>query len=165
MGNILMQFHKDGKGLVTLLRGVQQLHSDATVSEAGLEDGEELSLLWVKKYYETTRLQEYDILSAVMDPYKDLMEGFYVQIPDTVACIEAGAFRGCRSLVEVVIPNSVTSIETSAFDGCSSLTEVVIPDSVTRFGSDAFQGCSSLSQMHRARSISWLLQPDPSGDP
>ena len=47
--DILMQFHQDGKGLATL-------HPDTTVSKAGLEDGEELSLLWSKKYSETARL-------------------------------------------------------------------------------------------------------------
>ena len=38
--DILMQFHQDGKGLVTLLRGMQRLQPDATVSETGLEDGD-----------------------------------------------------------------------------------------------------------------------------
>ena len=61
---------------------------DATVSEAGLEDGEELSLLWSKKYYETPRLKEDETRSNLLDQYKDLVGGIYVQIPDTVDRIE-----------------------------------------------------------------------------
>ena len=52
---------------MTLFRGVQLLHPDATISEAGLEDGEELSLLWSKKYYETARLRGFDMQSDRLD--------------------------------------------------------------------------------------------------
>ena len=145
--DILMQFHQEGKGLVTLLRGVQCLQPDATVSAAGLEDGEELSLLWSKKYYETARLGEHKVQSNLMDQYKDFMGGIYVQIPDTVDRIEHGAFRGCTSLTEVVIPDTIVSIGNHAFLGCRSLTQVVIPDSVTSIGYYAFGGCSSLTQV------------------
>ena len=117
--DILMQCHQNGKGLVTLLtllRGVQLLHPDATVSEAGLQDGEELSLLWSKKnYYETERLGEHDIQSNLLDQYKDPVGSIYVQIPETVDRIGDYAFRGCRSLSEVVIPDSVTRIGREAF--------------------------------------------------
>ena len=41
------------KGLVKLLRGMQPLQSKMTVG--GLEDGEELSLIWSKKYVEMAR--------------------------------------------------------------------------------------------------------------
>ena len=145
--DVMMRFHQDGKGFVTLLRGVQPLLPDATVCEAGLEDGEELSLLWSKKYYETATLEERDMRSAAMHQYKDLAGDIYVQIPETVDCIEFWAFRHCRSLREVVIPESVTSIGSAAFLGCTSLTQVVIPNSVTSIGANAFDDCSSLTQV------------------
>ena len=150
-----MKFHQDGTGLVTLLRGVQRLQHDATVREAGLEDGEELSMLWSKKYYEAATLGQDDMQSPVMDQYKDLVGRIYVQIPDTVDCIEDAAFHHCSSLTQVLIPDSITSIGSgafrdcshsigdSAFLNCSSLTQVVIPHSVTSIGDAAFCGCSS----------------------
>ena len=145
--DILIQFHQEGKGLVTLLRGVQRLQPNMTVSEAGLEDGEELSLLWSKNYYETARLGEHDVQSDSMDQYKDLLGGIYVQIPDTVDCIEHDAFRRCKRLTEVVIPDSITSIGDYAFCGCHGLTQVVIPNSVTSIGELAFGGCHRLTQV------------------
>ena len=145
--NILMQFHQDRKGLVTLLRGEELLQRDTTVSEAGLEDGEELSLLWLKKYYETATLEEHDMRSAVMDQYKDLVGRISVQIPETVDCTEGGAFKDCCSLSEVVIPDSVASIGDHAFCYCSGLTKVVIPGSVTTIEDGAFYRCSSLTQV------------------
>lgn len=38
-----------------------------------------------------------------------------ITIPDTVDCIEAGAFSRCRKLTQVIIPKSVTSINYGAF--------------------------------------------------
>ena len=168
--DILVRMHKKGKGLATLFRGVQRLQPETTVGEAGLEDGEELSLLWSKKYYETAWLREGHWQSAGMDQYKDLVGGIYVQIPEMVNHIEPKAFFNCGKLTEVVIPDSVTNIGEHAFDGCSGLTEVaiskslisigkfvfddcssltkvVIPNSVTSIGSAAFRDCSSLTQV------------------
>ena len=75
--DILIQFHQEGKGLVTLLRGKQRLHPDTTVRAAGLKDGEELSLLWSKTYYETATLGDIEDGSTVnvMDQYKDCERG------------------------------------------------------------------------------------------
>ena len=156
--HIMMQLHQDGKGLVTLLRGEQLLQPDTTVREAGLEDGEEVSLLWCKKYYETARLGEHAMGSNLLDQCKDLVGGIYVQIPDTADRVESYAFHGCSSLAEVVIPDTVTSIGEAAFCDCSNLTKVVIPNSVTRIGSYAFYGCSRLTQVVMPDSVTSIRE-------
>ncbi len=65
-------------------------------------------------------------------------------IPDSVASIGDGAFRGCSSLASITIPDGVTSIGYQAFIECSSLAEVyckaitpptaIIPDSSYGWG-------------------------------
>ena len=168
--DVLMQCHEEGKGFVTLLRGVQivqRLEPETTVGETGLEDGEELSLLFSKQYYETARGS--DMQADMIDQYKDVMGGIYVQIPEHVNRIEdsafegnnvaeiliksgvteigSRAFHGCKNLVRVVLPDSITSIGDQAFHGCSSLKEVVMPNSLTSIGFGAFRGCSSLTSV------------------
>ena len=167
---ILMQFHEEGKGRVTLIRGEENLQVDSTVRDVGLEDGEELYLVWSKKYLycETGRLATWQLLS--LDEYKDHTGGIYVQVPEEIEKIEtcafeenanlveilihdrvksigANAFRGCKRLKQMVIPDSVTSIGNQAFQDCSSLTQVVIPQSVDSIGNHLFHGCSSLSEV------------------
>ena len=87
--DIQRRCHEKGKGLVTLLRGVQGLEPRTTVGEAGLEDGEELSLLWSKKYYETARLDGTELReqSVILDQYIDLLGDIYVQIPQMLIAL------------------------------------------------------------------------------
>lgn len=49
-----------------------------------------------------------------------------VTIPNTVVCIEHGAFSNCHNLTSVFIPQSVREIGTSVFFNCSSLAEIII---------------------------------------
>ena len=46
--------------------------------------------------------------------------GFY-EIPDTVTCIDAGAFRNSANLTYIHVPYSVTQIGENAFEGCAAL--------------------------------------------
>ena len=68
-------------------------------------------------------------------------------IPDSVTCIDAGAFYECTSLESISIPDSVISIGDYAFNDCNSLTSVDIPDSVTCIGDSAFRYCSFLTSI------------------
>ena len=78
--------------------------------------------------------------------FRDKNTTSYV-IPDSVSCIEFGAFWKCYSLKRLVLPNSVTSIGESAFWHCFSLSSLVIPNSVTSVGKWAFEGCISLGSL------------------
>ena len=126
----------------TLLRGVTLLEPDMAVSEAGLEDGGVISLVWSDPFVEMARWT-----GQAMD------QDLYVRIPPGTTRIYDEAFRDCEALVKIVIPNSVTSIGDGAFDGCRSLTEVKIPNSVTSIGQRAFAHCSSLTQVKIPNSV------------
>ena len=78
--------------------------------------------------------------------FRDKNTTSYV-IPDSVSCIEFGAFWNCHSLKRLVLPDSVSSIGESAFEDCTSLSSLVIPEGVTSIGHCAFRGCYSLSNI------------------
>ena len=58
-----------------------------------------------------------------------------VSLPNSVECIDDGAFEGCTELKEIKIPNSVKTIGWLAFGSCS-IEELHIPESVTSIGLD-----------------------------
>ena len=144
MGEILQQCQEDGvqDRQATLIQGVTVLEPDMTVSEVGLEDGAQISLLWSNLFVEMARWTGEEI-------GKDL----YVRIPPGTTSIDPWAFNGCKALVKVVIPNSVTSIGAFAFYGCSSLIEINIPDSVKGLGGGVFHACHSLRQVEIPNSV------------
>lgn len=72
--------------------------------------------------------------------FRDKNTTSYV-IPDSVSCIEFGAFWKCYSLRSLVIPDSVSSIGYWAFWNCRSLTDIVIPDGVNSIGDRVFAYC------------------------
>ena len=79
-------------------------------------------------------------------------EGFWdndyleaVTIPDTVTCIDRGAFQGCRFLKSVYIPDSVTFIDEIAFACCDRLKSVSIPGGDIELGDECFDECPLLT--------------------
>ena len=139
-----------------LIRGVTRLEPKMTVSEAGLEEGDAISLVWFDPFVEMakwTRVQYQDLYVRI-PPHITHIDNFAfadctalvkLVIPESVITIGQKAFDGCSSLTQITIPNSVTSIEAGAFARCSSLKQVEIPDSVTNIGDRAFVNCSSLT--------------------
>ena len=85
--------------------------------------------------------------------FRDKNTTSYV-IPDSVSCIEFGAFWKCYSLRSLVIPDSVSSIGCWAFWNCRSLTDIVIPDGVNSIGDRVFSGCCSLKSLVIPDSVS-----------
>jgi hypothetical protein len=92
------------------------------------------------------------------------------EIPNSVVCIEAyafkngvclkkvesygnlsiirnDAFRNCSNLTEVVLSSPLSTIGDSAFYDCTNLVEIDIPDSVTSIGIFAFYNCSALKEI------------------
>ena len=142
---IMQQSDEDGvvrDREATLIHGVTVLEPDMTVSEAGLEDGAEISLLWSDPFVEMASWTG-----------EEIGEDLYVQIPPETTSIEDRAFSGCKVLVKVMIPNSVVSIGSHAFARCTSLTHVEIPDSVTSIRGGAFAECTSLRQVEIPNSV------------
>ena len=141
---ILQQFEEDDEQdrQATLLRGVTLLVPDMTLDEAGLEDGEEISLVWFDPFVEMARWRG-----------EEMGQNLYVRIPPHITRIEDQAFLGCEALVKIVIPDSVTSIGYRAFQGCRNLTQVKIPYSVTSIAKEAFERCSSLTHVEIANSV------------
>ena len=88
-----------------------------TVSSfAGLEDGNEISLVWSDPFVEMASRSS-----------EEMNQDLFVRIPPGFTSILPGAFRCCQALLKMVICNSVTSIQDGAFSGCTSLTQAEIP--------------------------------------
>ena len=69
-------------------------------------------------------------------------------IPNSVTCIEGGAFSGCTGLTSITIPDSITHIEYRVFSGCTGLTSITFPRSVTDIASDAFYDNNNLKDFY-----------------
>ena len=81
-----------------------------------------------------------------------------VVLPDTVTCIEDGAFYDCDKLVSITIPDSVTKIKSRAFTGCKSLENVTIPNGVTKIESYTFFNCESLTDITIPSSVTEIKE-------
>ena len=129
---ILQQFEEDDEQdrQATLLHGVTLLEPDMTVNQAGLKDGDDISLVWSDPFVEMDRWR-----------HEEMDEELYVLVPSHITQIDDEAFSGCKALVKIVIPDSVTSINFEAFADCEALVKIVIPNSVTSIGLRAFQRC------------------------
>lgn len=75
-----------------------------------------------------------------------LRESFVV-VPEGVATIGEGAFKGCASIEEIVLPESVREIKEEAFKGCRKLRKINLPEGITAIGHYAFHRCHSLVNM------------------
>lgn len=67
-----------------------------------------------------------------------------VTMPNAIQ-VDAGAFRGCTSLLAVSMHNSITTISAECFEGCTSLQSVSWPENLTTIDHDAFNGCTALT--------------------
>lgn len=67
-----------------------------------------------------------------------------IDIPDDVAKIGAGAFKGNTSIVDINIPSTVAEIAESAFEDCKNLKSVKLPSDLKKINYKTFNGCDSL---------------------
>lgn len=70
-----------------------------------------------------------------------------LELPQSLAYIEAGAFEGCKRFTSIIFPNSIIKIDSHAFRNCESLKWVYIPDSIMTMGSGVFDGCTNLKEI------------------
>jgi hypothetical protein len=92
-----------------------------------------------------------------------------LELPEVLATIGAGSFRGCSSLTSLVMPDTLIDIGDEAFAECSAVVSVslgrrlgrvgggafrssgigsvAIPNSVTSLGLGAFESCSRLTNV------------------
>ncbi|MBR4749943.1 MAG: leucine-rich repeat domain-containing protein [Abditibacteriota bacterium] len=68
-------------------------------------------------------------------------------IPDTVTCIGAWAFAGCKKLSRITLSKNTETIEEGAFYACSGIYEMLIPASVRTIGKSAFFYCKTLKDL------------------
>ena len=76
-----------------------------------------------------------------------------IVLPQTLTCIELGAFRYCRSLLEIVIPDSVNTLGRAAFEDCDALRKVTLSQQLTKIEAHTFLNCKALSYMEFPNSI------------
>lgn len=70
-----------------------------------------------------------------------------LDLPQSLAYIEANAFNGCKRFTSISFPDSIIKIDSHAFSGCESLKWVYIPDTITEIGSGVFDGCINLKEI------------------
>lgn len=83
---------------------------------------------------------------SVLYSYPGGRPGTYV-IPNSVTCLETGAFDGSIHLTDVSIPSSVKEIGDAAFYDCSSLKSITLPSGLTSISASMFYGCSGLTDV------------------
>lgn len=68
-------------------------------------------------------------------------------LDDSVICLGAKCFNGCRRLQFIVLNDTLQLIGSFAFAMCTELQTLTIPGSVTRIGTGITLGCSSLEKL------------------
>lgn len=69
--------------------------------------------------------------------------------------ISNGVLVSCNTDEEVIkLPDSVTAIGEEAFRGQKTIRQIILPDTVTRIGNEAFGHCSSLEELYIGKNIS-----------
>ncbi len=81
-------------------------------------------------------------------------------IPNGVTTINAGAFRACRSLINLTIADTVKNIEDNAFAGMTHMENLTIPDNVSEIGESVFLGCWNLKDVSVGKDNKYFTTQD-----
>ena len=76
-----------------------------------------------------------------------------VEVPSHITKVNAYAFSGCASLIEVVMSDNVTDVGAAAFMNCTNLKSVVLSDKITKITGSLFMGCSNLESVELSDNI------------
>ena len=91
-----------------------------------------------------------DFLSNVKeigsDAFRDCHRIYEAVIPETVATVSDGVFRGCRGLSNVVW--EAERVPPTGFRDCTQLSTLVFGRNVKEFAADAFAGCGLVSNVY-----------------
>ena len=85
------------------------------------------------------------VTAIVAEAFRDAQALEAVYLPEGLAEIGEGAFRGCSSLKKVAFISGntqISAIKDEMFMGCSALTELSFWGTVRTVGDSAFEGCS-----------------------
>ena len=88
--------------------------------------------------------------------FEDCSSLKYVEIPDSVATIEANSFKGCSSLISINLPSGVNEIANNLFENCESLTSFNVPNNIITIGDGAFKGCTALASVTIPESVTTI---------
>ena len=86
----------------------------------------------------------YRVTTVANNAFKGVKSLKEVVISENVTIIDSSAFSECTSLTSVTLPETLVSIQANAFRGCSALQSIAIPDSVRAIAENAFLDCTSL---------------------
>lgn len=76
-----------------------------------------------------------------------------ITVPQGITGIASGAFRNCRTVMNILLQDGITYIGDNAFEDCTSLYSIWLPQSITRIGREAFLRCNSLELINLPDSI------------
>lgn len=79
--------------------------------------------------------------------FRDCKSIVDITIPDSVTHIGMFTFHNCVSLMQVNLPKTMSAIDMGIFDGCVSLKNITLPNGIKEIGSDAFEICRSLESI------------------
>lgn len=116
---------------------------------------------------ESSELKDFEYSGNTIKKY--IGNAAVVVIPSGFNKIEAGAFRGCDSVVAVDIPEGVTILGSGSFQDCNSLNYVGLPSTLDIVWHGAFSGSWNISDVYyngsveRWKTISFYTGVYPSG--
>lgn len=74
-------------------------------------------------------------------------------IPRNVEKLNFQAFRGCKTLKQIILHDNITSIEKSVFNECRALASIVLPNKLTEIQQVNFGSCRNLKTIYIPKSV------------
>ncbi len=65
-----------------------------------------------------------------------------------VISVAAKAFRGNKTVTDIILPSRIGTIPVGAFAGCANLKRIYLPKGIRQIKEKTFEGCSSLEDVY-----------------